>query len=114
MKKQNFLIYLFFAVAIFLVSCKGEDGEVGPAGPAGQDANPTQDWAYKEGFVKGTAEGTLLDATNYSYDFDFQGNWAGSDNRYSVKSPTETAIIVEKTYSGEGETFVYWRIEFKI
>jgi hypothetical protein len=111
MKSKLFSV-LAIAAVTFLFSCKGKDGDVGPAGPAGPGGATGPAGAaasdlppITEGFVKGTATGTNLDGTTFSYALDLEGNWSGSDNHYSYISSTETSIRIYKAFAGQGSAF---------
>jgi hypothetical protein len=112
--KTKLLSVLTIGAMVFLMSCKGKDGAPGPAGATGATgstgttgpAASTQNYTSKEGFVKGTATGTNLDGTTYSYNIDFEGISSSTDNNYVYLSPTRTNIQIYKIYSGEGDAFL--------
>jgi hypothetical protein len=80
--KQLFKQSKFFAlaVAMALVSCKGEEGEIGPkgdTGPAGVQgsqgtAGASFDKAFENGFIKGTITGKRRDGTAFTEPFEYK------------------------------------------
>jgi hypothetical protein len=104
--KTKLFPFLAIAAIAFLFSCKGKDGAMGPAGPAGTSATSASNLPpITEGFAKGTATGTNLNGTTFSYNLDFEGDWSTTDNNYSYVSATQTRITISKSYSGQGDAF---------
>jgi hypothetical protein len=103
--KRKILSALTICAMVYLTSCKGKDGAVGPEGPA-NSSTQNQSYTSKDGFIKGTATGTNLDGSTFSYNIDFEGIDGFGDNYYKYLSGTQTNISIFKSYSGEGDIFV--------
>src|SRR4051812_42810456 len=103
MKSKLFSALAICAIA-FLFSCKGKDGAPGPAGPSGSSSANQNIPTTTEGYAKGTATGTNLDATTFSYNLDFEGVWDATQN-YQTINASSVSINVEKKYAGQGDAF---------
>lgn len=98
----NHLLKLFLLSFLLLFSCEGPEGAAGPAGAGGKDFDS---WNYKEGFIRGTAIGSLSNGSNYHYNLDLQGNYQESDNNFKIVSPTLTLVQISKIAAGDGQIF---------
>jgi hypothetical protein len=115
--KTKLFPFLAIAAIAFLFSCKGKDGAPGPAGATGATGTSASSLPpITEGFAKGTATGTNLDGTTFSYNIDFEGDWSTTDNKYSYVSATQTNITIYKSYSGQGDAFIdaYIELSFEV
>jgi hypothetical protein len=110
MEPIHHLLKLFLLSSFLFFSCEGPEGAAGPAGASGKDFDS---WNYKEGFIRGTAIGSLSNGSNYHYSLDLQGNYQQSDNNYKIVSPTLTLVQISKIAAGDGELFKYAKIDMQ-
>jgi hypothetical protein len=102
--KQLFKQSKFFAlaVAMALVSCKGEEGEIGPKGEIGTSgpqgpAGASYDKVYENSFMKGTITGKRKDGTTFSEPFEYK--LAPGNASFETISATEHSILLRRLKS---------------
>src|SRR4051812_1628194 len=93
MQKKVFEVLTLILVVSAVISCR--KGDVGPKGdPASFDI---QSLYEKEGFIKGTAVGTTVKGSPYSYELNLNGHQLGIQNFSIIQNDTITRITLNKT-----------------